>query len=138
GVEDGAVLVPARHGGQSDPAGAPAVHGRARELDDRGGAGVARFVRVAARRRDPAHPSGRQRDRGESHLAVPTRGDLRASARTNTRRGRRRYVACSSRGSGCLAWLYLSRTSTSGTWSACPEPNEPATVRSAGVHGAFA
>jgi pimeloyl-ACP methyl ester carboxylesterase len=35
GVEDAAVLAPARHGGQGDPAGAPAVHGRARERDDR-------------------------------------------------------------------------------------------------------
>ena len=30
GVEDAAVLVPARHRGQGDPAGAPALHGRAR------------------------------------------------------------------------------------------------------------
>ena len=59
--------------GQGDPAGAAAVHGRARERDDRGGVGLARFVRVAARRCDPAHPSGRQRDygHGESHLTVP-------------------------------------------------------------------
>ena len=41
--------------------------------DDRGGAGLSRLVRVAARRRDPAHPSGRRGDhaRGESHLEVP-------------------------------------------------------------------
>ena len=67
GVEDAAVLVPARHRGQGDPGGAPAFHGRARERDDRGGAGLARLVRVAARRSDPAHPSGRRGDhaRGE-------------------------------------------------------------------------
>jgi hypothetical protein len=62
GVEDTAVLVPARHGGQGDPAGASAVHGRARERDDRGGTGLPRLVRFAARRRDPAHPSGRRGD----------------------------------------------------------------------------
>ena len=75
GVEDAAVLVPARHGGQGDPAGAPAVHGRARERDDRGGAGLAHLVCVAARGRDPAHPSGRQGDHacGESHLALRRR-----------------------------------------------------------------
>ena len=67
GVEGAAVLVPARHRGQGDPAGAPAVHGRARERDDRGGAGLARLVRVPARGRDPAHPAGR-------------RGDLRSAA----------------------------------------------------------
>ena len=46
-------------------------------------AGLARLVRVAARRRDPAHPSGRRGDHahGESHLAVPhTHGDVPASA----------------------------------------------------------
>src|SRR6185295_13760048 len=51
-------------------AGAPSVHGRARERDDRGGAGLSRLVRIAARGRDPAHPSGRRGDhaRGKSNL----------------------------------------------------------------------
>jgi LysR substrate binding domain len=66
-LEDAAVLVPARHRGQGDSPSAPAVHGRARERDDRGGAGVARLVRVPARGRDPAYPAGR-------------RGDLRSAA----------------------------------------------------------
>ncbi|WP_425284237.1 alpha/beta fold hydrolase [Geodermatophilus africanus] len=54
----GPLLVPARHRGQRDPTGAAAVHGRARERHHRGGAGLARLVRVAARGRDPAHPPG--------------------------------------------------------------------------------
>ena len=82
GVEDPAVLVPAGHGRQGDPARAPALHGRARERNDRGGGGLSRLVRVAARRRDPAHPSGRRGDhaRSESHLEV-TRGRSRARRR---------------------------------------------------------
>src|SRR6185295_5117001 len=50
--------------GTEDKAIPPAL-----ERDDRGGAGLSRVVRVAARRRDPAHPSGRRGDdaRGESH-----------------------------------------------------------------------
>ena len=87
-----AVLVPARHGGQGDPAGAPAVHGRARERDDRGGAGLARLVRVAARRRDPAHPSGRRRRplplrvalRSHTQLRRGLRSGRRATARTGS------------------------------------------------------
>jgi len=49
-------------------------HGRARERDDRGGTGLPRLVRFAARRRDPAHPSGRRGDHahGESHLVPHT------------------------------------------------------------------
>jgi pimeloyl-ACP methyl ester carboxylesterase len=70
GVEDTAVLVFARHPGQGDPAGASAVHGRARQRHDRGGGGLARLVRVAARGRDPAHPSGR---RGDSRSAAMNR-----------------------------------------------------------------
>jgi pimeloyl-ACP methyl ester carboxylesterase len=54
------LLVFARYRGQGDPAGAPALHGRARQRDDRGGAGFARLVRVPARGRDPAHPAGRR------------------------------------------------------------------------------
>ncbi len=62
-VEHTAVLVLARYRGQGDPAGAPALHGRARRRDDRGGAGFARFVRVAAPGCDPAHPAGGRGDR---------------------------------------------------------------------------
>jgi pimeloyl-ACP methyl ester carboxylesterase len=60
GVEDTPVLVSAWHRGQGDPAGAAAVHGRARKRDDRGGAGFTRLICVAVRSRDPAHPSGRR------------------------------------------------------------------------------
>jgi pimeloyl-ACP methyl ester carboxylesterase len=61
-VEHTAVLVLARYRGQGDPAGAPALHGRARQRDDRRGAGFARLVRVAAPGRDPAHPAGGRGD----------------------------------------------------------------------------
>jgi pimeloyl-ACP methyl ester carboxylesterase len=37
------LVVPARHGGQGDPAGDAAVHGRAREGDDRRGVGLTRL-----------------------------------------------------------------------------------------------
>jgi hypothetical protein len=62
GVEDAAVLVkrPARNRGQGDSACAAAVHGRARERNDRGGGRLARLLRVAARGRNRAHPPGRR------------------------------------------------------------------------------
>ena len=84
GMEHAAVLVPARYRGQGDPAGAPAVHGRARERDDRGGPGVARLVRVPARGRDPAHPAGR---RGDSRR-LTSASDDRSSRWRDERRAR--------------------------------------------------
>ena len=70
GVEDAAVLVSARHRGQGDPAGASAVHGRARKRNDRGGARLPRLVRVPARGGHPAHPAGRRGDQPQPGVKV--------------------------------------------------------------------
>ena len=84
GVEDAAVLVSARHPGQGDPAGAPALHGRARQRDDRGGAGLPRLLRVPARGRHPAHPAGRRggepRGVGQRLADTPRPGCERATS----------------------------------------------------------
>ena len=66
-----AVPVLARHRGQGDPAGAPEIHGRARERDDRGGSGFARLVRVAARGRNPTHPAGHRCDSRSQLMRAP-------------------------------------------------------------------
>ena len=47
---------------KGDPAGAPAVHGRASERNDRGGPGFARVLRVPSRGGHPTHPAGRRGD----------------------------------------------------------------------------
>src|SRR5262249_59666385 len=71
-VEHTAVLVFARYRGQSDPAGAPAIHGRARERNDRGGPRFTRLIRVPAAGRNPTHPAGRPGD-SRSRLISATR-----------------------------------------------------------------
>ena len=69
----------ARNRGQGDPAGAPAVHGRACERDDRGGPGFARLVRVPARGRHPTHPAGRRGDRRNRLTKARTRPNCRST-----------------------------------------------------------
>jgi hypothetical protein len=74
-VEVDPVVVPARHGRQGHPTRDAAIHGRARELADRRGGGIARVVRLPAGRCDAPDPDRRRGDepprRSERLTSVP-------------------------------------------------------------------
>ena len=70
GVEVDPLVVSARHRGHGDPSGDAALHGRARNVDNRGGLGLPCLDGFAAGRRDEADHHGSQRDRRRDCVGV--------------------------------------------------------------------
>lgn len=75
GVEVDPLLLSTPHRGQGDPSGDAALHGRARNGDNRGGTGLPHLHGFAATRRDESDRHGGQRDGRRDRAGVAPKAE---------------------------------------------------------------